>query len=113
MKRTLIGLVISSMLVLPAFAIKDDNEYLDWMTFCPMKYASSSYQQTNPLLFFLPSQKEKKRGNYWLVRRKKFYTSLNICKDMQGSDARLNCYMKLRELEDNLNSAPYILNFDN
>lgn len=104
MKRALIGIAIASMLGLPAFALKDDNEYVDWMTFCPMKYASSSYRQTNPLLFFLPSEWSKRKGNYWLVRRKKFYTSLNICKDMQSSDAKLNCYMKLRELEDRLNT---------
>jgi hypothetical protein len=128
MKKILIGVLISTLLGLPVFALSayNDEQYLDWSNFCPLKYVNSTYQQESKLAYvvgilltasiigmpvgvpLIQKEQAKKEGNYWLLRRRNFMDSISICNDIQNSDERKKCHLKVRELEDNLNNKQNI-----
>ncbi|NLF82499.1 MAG: hypothetical protein GX568_00750 [Candidatus Gastranaerophilales bacterium] len=124
MKKFVVSILISVYFVLPSFSINEhyNEQYLDWATFCPIKYVNSTYREESTRaksagLFLtysivgmywgiklLNEEFEKKEGNYWFLRRRKFQDSLSICNDINDNDNRLKCQLKVRELEDNINN---------
>jgi hypothetical protein len=123
LKKSLFILLILCI-TYPAFSIQKSVPALSWDEFCPEQYLNADYVQpqynesgnmflamTGIGMPFAYKNKEKYdaqiENNYWVTRRDNFKKSLNLCNALSDNDKMINCYMNLKDQENNKNANHY------
>ena len=119
MKKIIIALILISLSA-PMFA---DDLIPQWSEFCPDKYLNVQWEKNTwekwkifpsfiPLIgiIYLPyalyrdhQGKEINKKDYWYDRKLAFQKEVNSCGMLENNDNRINCYIKVRDMEQHKN----------
>ena len=81
-----------------------------WYEYCPDKYFSAEYIDSNKLQqsektgyflkkYIFPGIDYVEINNYWVERRNEFNTQLNLCLKIPDDEGRNLCYMEVKKVQ--------------